>query len=80
MTGRIARRPISGKKGILLPVCVVCEQTPPLGIAEGMMVSGHFLCTRCEQEIVRVRVGDSRYCQLKEKIKKIWGHVKPGVP
>jgi uncharacterized membrane protein len=66
------RRPATDKKGILLPVCVVCDQTPPLGIAGGILVSGHFLCTRCEEEIVRARVGDSGYCQIKEKIKKIW--------
>lgn len=73
------RRPVSEKKGVLLPVCVVCDQTPPRGIGGGILVSGHFLCTRCEQEIVRARVGDGRYFQIKEKIKKIWGHAKPGV-
>ena len=68
---------ISGERGVLLPVCVVCEQTPPRGIADGIVVSGCFLCLRCEKEIVRIRVDDRRYFDLKEKIKKIWGHVKP---
>jgi len=64
------------RKGVLLPVCMICEQTPPKGIAEGMLVSGRFLCARCEREIVRVRVGDSRYTQLKEKLKKLWARVR----
>lgn len=65
------------KKGILLPVCVICERTPPRGIAGGILVSGRFLCAPCEEEIVRAQVGDSRYFHLKEKIKKIWARVKP---
>ncbi len=64
------------KRGVLLPVCMVCEQTPPLGIAGGMLVSGRFLCSRCEREIVRIQVGDSRYTQLKEKLKKLWARVR----
>jgi recombinational DNA repair protein (RecF pathway) len=63
-------------KGILLPVCMICEQTPPTGIAGGMLVSGRFLCSRCEREIVRVQVGDSRYGQLKDKLKKLWARVR----
>jgi hypothetical protein len=64
------------RKGVLLPVCMICEQTPPKGIAGGMLVSGRFLCARCEREIVRVQVGDSRYGQLKEKLKKLWARVR----
>lgn len=64
------------KRGVLLPVCMVCEQTPPTGIAGGMLVSGRFLCNRCEREIVRIQVGDSRYTQLKEKLKKLWARVR----
>ncbi|HAF17016.1 MAG TPA: inhibitor of sigma-G Gin [Peptococcaceae bacterium] len=56
---------------------MICEQTPPRGIAGGIVVSGCFLCTGCEKEIVETRVGDSRYCDIKEKIKRIWHH---GVP
>ncbi len=65
------------RKGVLLPVCMICEQTPPLGIAGGMLVSGRFLCARCEREIVRAQVDDSRYAQLKEKLKKLWARVRP---
>ncbi|NPV29343.1 MAG: hypothetical protein HPY58_06710 [Firmicutes bacterium] len=65
------------KQGILLPVCVICERTPPQGIAGGMLVSGRFLCAPCEEEIVRAQVGDSRYSHLKEKIKRIWARVRP---
>jgi hypothetical protein len=66
------KRPSRGT-GVLLPVCVVCEQTPAKGIAGGMVVSGQFLCDKCEQEIVKTQVGDSRYGLIKEKIKKLWG-------
>lgn len=65
------------RNGVLLPVCVICEQTPPMGIADGIVVSGRFLCSRCEMDIVRAQVGDSRYSRLKEKIKKLWTRVKP---
>lgn len=74
MVDKDTKQLITDRKGVLLPVCVVCEQTPPLGIAGGMMVSGCFLCIGCEKEIVRTRVGDLNYLYLKEKIKKIWGY------
>ncbi len=67
----------AAKRGILLPVCVICEQTPARGITEGILVSGRFLCTRCEEEIVCAQVGETRYFDLKEKIKRIWARVKP---
>ena len=76
MYRRIQQRQ-SGQKGILLPVCVVCGETPPKGIAGGIVVSRCFICTRCEKEIVRSRVGDSRYSEIKEGLKRIWGYVKP---
>lgn len=59
-------------RGVLLPICVICEETPPRGIAGGIMIAGGFLCIRCEKEIVHTCVGDSRYIDLKEKIKTIW--------
>lgn len=65
------------KRGVLLPICVICEETPLDGIAGGILVSGRFLCARCEEEIVRMQVGDSRYSRYKDKIKKIWGRVIP---
>ncbi len=65
------------RKGVLLPVCMICEQTPPRGIAGGILVSGRFLCARCECEIVSVQVDDSRYAQLREKLKKLWARVRP---
>lgn len=68
---------LAEKRGVLLPVCMICEQTPTTGIAGGMLVSGRFLCACCEREIVRVQVGDSRYGQLKEKLKKLWARVRP---
>ncbi|HHW39718.1 MAG TPA: hypothetical protein GXX19_00945 [Syntrophomonadaceae bacterium] len=64
------------KRGVVLPVCLICEQTPPDGIAGGILVSGRFLCAACEDEIVHTRVGDSRYSHLKDKVKRIWARVK----
>mgnify|MGYP002410389057 CR=1 FL=1 len=72
VTYRRKRQRLSGQRGVLLPICMICEETPSGGIAGGILVSGCFLCMRCEKEIVRTRVGDSRYFDLKEKIKKIW--------
>jgi len=57
---------------MLLPVCMICEKTPPTGIAGGMLVSGRFLCFCCEAEIVKSQVGDRQYTRLKEKMKKLW--------
>lgn len=72
-TGVCTRARSASSKGTLLPVCVVCEETPPLGIVGGIVVSGRFLCSRCEKEIVHLRVGDSHYALFREKIKKLWG-------
>lgn len=69
-------RSVLEKRGVVLPVCLICEQTPPGGIAGGIFVSSVFLCTACEREIVRTRVGDGRYSQLKEKVKRIWARGK----
>jgi hypothetical protein len=55
---------------------MICEQTPPGGIAGGILVSGRFLCTWCEREIVSVQIDDSRYTQLKEKLKKLWARAE----
>jgi hypothetical protein len=55
---------------------MICEETPPKGIAEGMLVSGRFLCARCEREIVHSQVGDGRYTQIKDKLKQLWAWVR----
>lgn len=69
-------RSVLEKRGVVLPVCLICEQTPPGGIAGGIFVSRAFLCAACEREIVNARVGDGRYSQLKEKVKRIWARGK----
>jgi hypothetical protein len=77
MSRRESSLVVEKRRGVLLPVCMICEQTPPQGIAGGMLVSGRFLCARCEREIVRAQVDDSRYAHLKERLKKLWARVRP---
>ena len=58
--------------GKLLPICIICGETPPLGIADGVILRGRFLCTACEKEILTLDVDSSDYELVVEKLKSIW--------
>lgn len=51
--------------------CLVCASST----GKGMEIMGHFLCFRCEGQIVKTPVGENRYPQLLKKIKIIWSAV-----
>lgn len=56
----------------LLPVCIVCGETPPLGIIDGVVLRGKFLCTNCENRILAMDLSSLEYEAVVEKIKEIW--------
>ncbi len=56
----------------ILPLCIICEQVPSGGIRDGIVVAGSFICSRCEQEIVKTEIGAASYSYFQEKLKKLW--------
>ncbi|HEX3015260.1 MAG TPA: sigma factor G inhibitor Gin [Desulfobacteria bacterium] len=56
----------------LLPVCIICGQTPSLGIMDGVILKGKFLCSNCEQHILSLEVDSADYEQVVEKLRPIW--------
>jgi len=56
----------------LLPVCLVCGETPAGGIRGGIMILRKFLCHRCEDDITGLTLEHPRYEQVKEQLKKLW--------
>lgn len=56
----------------ILPVCIICEQVPSGGIRDGIMISGGFICSKCEQEIVRIQAGEAGYDYFQQKLKRLW--------
>jgi hypothetical protein len=60
------------RRGILLPICHICNQVPEKGIRGGIRVKKAFICTKCEQEMVFTKVGTHAYMKLLEKIKQIF--------
>ncbi|HWJ02568.1 MAG TPA: sigma factor G inhibitor Gin [Verrucomicrobiae bacterium] len=58
--------------GKLLPVCIICGETPLLGIADGVVLRGKFLCADCEKEILDLDVESNDYEEVVEKLKSIW--------
>jgi hypothetical protein len=59
-------------RGILLPRCHICNQVPERGIRGGIRVKKAFICSKCEQEMVFMKVGTRAYLKLIEKIKQIF--------
>lgn len=60
------------KENKLLPVCIVCGETPTLGIMDGVVLKGKFLCSSCEQHILSLEVSSSDYGIVVEKLKCLW--------
>ncbi|MGI5921709.1 MAG: sigma factor G inhibitor Gin [Syntrophomonadaceae bacterium] len=58
-------------KAVILPVCHICNQVPEGGIRGGIRLKKAFICTRCEQKIVVVKVGTPDYRMLMEKLKQV---------
>lgn len=57
------------KAGNLLPVCLVCEETPIRGIRDGIILAGRFICEMCQQELARPGMPAPRYYSVVQKFK-----------
>ena len=44
--------------GRILPVCMLCKQIPEGGLAEGLCICGHFICSECERKIMEDNLHD----------------------
>ncbi|HAA89737.1 MAG TPA: inhibitor of sigma-G Gin [Peptococcaceae bacterium] len=53
-------------------MCVICEQVPFGGIRDGILIAGSFICSKCEQKIVKTEAGAASYSYFQEKLKKLW--------
>ncbi len=71
MTQNPVLKELPGVKGQLLPVCALCEEVPPRGIAGGYLIKGMFLCETCESAILDLKVGSHQYEFYMERIKKL---------
>ena len=58
-------------KGILLPRCQICNQVPAQGIKGGIKIKRAFLCNKCEQELIHIKVGSADYQIMVEKVKQL---------
>lgn len=61
--------PVCGGK--LLPRCVLCEQVPRLGISDGFLLYGQFICSACETKILTLAYHDPNYQELVERLRRI---------
>jgi len=56
----------------VLPVCILCGDTPPLGLTGGIYINHHLICDCCEQEILQTQTVDVHYRTLVENLKRLW--------
>ncbi|KJS87916.1 MAG: hypothetical protein JM58_02605 [Peptococcaceae bacterium BICA1-8] len=57
--------------GILLPRCILCKEVPKLGIAEGFLLTGQFVCSGCEQKLLTLNYDDPAYNIMVHKLKDV---------
>ncbi|EPY11110.1 MULTISPECIES: sigma factor G inhibitor Gin [Paenibacillus] len=50
--------------------CIVCGEATN----DGIMVVNQFICTACEQEMVKTNVQDLKYSFFIHKLKRLWLH------
>ncbi|MDA8442504.1 MAG: hypothetical protein M0Z55_09025 [Peptococcaceae bacterium] len=56
----------------LLPKCILCGETPPMGIMDGVVLRSKFLCHGCEQKILDLDTCSIDYDAIIEKLKILW--------
>ncbi len=61
-----------GHKGLLLPVCSLCNQVPNQGVRGVIRVGRAWICRNCEQEIMELEVGSPKYGVMMEKMRSVW--------
>ncbi|MFZ7102167.1 MAG: sigma factor G inhibitor Gin [Peptococcaceae bacterium] len=58
-------------KDNVLPKCILCREVPQLGIADGFILVGQFVCSKCEQQLLTLSYNDPTYKMMVQKLKEI---------
>ncbi|MDK2822287.1 MAG: Inhibitor of sigma-G Gin [Clostridia bacterium] len=59
------------KEDNLLPKCILCNQVPELGIRDGFLLIGQFVCSKCEQKLLTLSYNDPTYNIMVQKLREI---------
>ncbi len=59
----------------LLPLCIICNSTPPGGLRDGIYLEKAFICSICEQEILFTQRQEKRYGEIVRALKRLWSNV-----
>lgn len=63
---------VDTNKGLVLPVCSICNQVPSQGIRGVIRVGRAWICWNCEQEIMDLEIGSPKYGVMLEKLRRVW--------
>lgn len=59
-------------KGKVLPVCYLCNLVPSEGIRSGFFLKGVFICSKCEQDLIKYKADDTeRYKFVIDRLRDI---------
>ncbi|BFH10383.1 hypothetical protein J6TS7_65970 [Paenibacillus dendritiformis] len=53
------------------PHCIICGEASE----DGIVVVNQFICTSCEQEMVKTDVQDRKYPFFIHRLKRLWVHM-----
>lgn len=62
----------------LLPRCYICNEVPSMGIRDGFLLAGQFICIFCEEKILNLSYNDPAYHAMVEKLRKAINKKKHG--
>lgn len=49
--------------------CIVCDE--PIS-EQGLEILGNWICSSCEESIVKISIHDARYVEYGQRLKVIW--------
>lgn len=55
----------------LYPECSWCGKTPQQGLYDGFRLAGKFICTICEQHLLKADIGTQDYQTNVENMRKV---------
>ncbi|MFZ5944525.1 MAG: sigma factor G inhibitor Gin [Bacillota bacterium] len=55
----------------LLPRCILCKEVPEMGIIDGFVLLGQFVCTKCEKQLLTLSFNDPTYSTMVQKLKDV---------
>lgn len=55
----------------LLPRCYICNEVPSMGIRDGFLLAGQFICIHCEEKILNLSYNDPAYHVMVEKLRQV---------